>query len=139
MSEIVSNKDAETCLRSCLEAEGFKLSRRRANGETGVDIIATKGDEEYFIEVIGFKKSPPARSRDFYNVFFSAVSRLRDDAKRIAIALPERFGNGMYQRVAQYGEAWKRIGKAFPELEIWLIKCDEPYSYQRSKWNAWLS
>jgi len=30
-------------------------------------------------------------------------------------------------------------GQAFPELEIWLVNCEEPLSYKRSKWNDLLS
>ena len=55
--------------------------------------------------------------------------------QNIVIALPERFGKGLHQRASQYGEAWKRIGKTFPELEIWLINSTEPYSYKRTSWN----
>lgn len=139
MAQLVSNKEAETCLRDCLLVEGYNLTAPRKNGETGVDIIACKGDNKYYIEVIGFKKSPPARSKDFYEIFFRAISRLKDEANQLVIALPERFGNGLNQRAAQYGEAWNRIGKAFPELEIWLIKCDKTKSYSKSKWNDWLT
>ena len=108
-------------------------------GETGVDIVAKKDGKEFCIEVIGFKKSPPQRTRDFCVVFFGAISRLKNGAKNIVIALPERFGSGLHQRASHYGEGWRRIGNAFPELEIWLVRCEEPYSYKRSKWNSWLS
>ncbi|MEK6651540.1 MAG: restriction endonuclease [Nitrospirota bacterium] len=138
MAQIISNSDVEHCLRACLETEGYKLTAIRKNGETGVDLIAKKENEEYYIEVIGFKQSPPARSKDFYEIFFRAISRLKDGAKNIVIALPERFGKGLHQRASQYGEAWKRIGKTFPELEIWLINSTEPYSYKRTSWNNWL-
>lgn len=139
MAQSISNDDVERCLRACLEAEGYKLSPFRKNGETGVDLIAQKGNKKHYIEVIGFKKSGPARSKDFYEIFFRAVSRLKDGAKSIVIALPERFGNGLNQRASQYGVAWKRIGDAFPELEIWLVNCEQPYSYKRTQWNQWLT
>ena len=139
MAQLISSHDAERCLRACLEAEGYKLSSPRKNGETGVDLNASQGNEVYDIEVIGFKESPPARSKDFYEVFFRAISRLKDGAESIVIALPERFGIGLNQRAAHYGEAWKRIGDAFPELEIWLVSCEQPYSYKRKKWNEWSS
>jgi Holliday junction resolvase-like predicted endonuclease len=139
MSQLISNNETERCLRACLEAEGYKLSSPRENGETGVDLIAQKGMEIHYIEVIGFKKYPPARSKDFYEIFFRAVSRIKDGAQSIVIALPERFGNGLKQRAAQYGEAWKRIGDAFPELAIWLVNCEQPFSYKRTTWNEWLT
>lgn len=134
----ISNSLAERTLRNCLEKEGYKLSPERGYGETGVDIIASKNDEIVHIEVIGFKDSPPARTKDFYQAFFQAVSRLKDGARHCVIALPYRFKRGLPQRARQYGIAWKRIGDAFPELEIWIVKCDEPASYERTTWTEWL-
>jgi hypothetical protein len=123
-----------------LKIDGFELSIPRAqNGETGVDLIAQKGDKKYFIEVIGFKKWKSIRAKDFFEAFFRAVSRIKDGAKNIIIALPERFGDGLNQRASQYGVAWERLGTAFPELEIWLVHCDQPYSYTQTKWNKWLT
>ena len=139
MEQTPTNEQIETCLRECLKREGFLLSRRRGMGETGVDIVAAKDEEEYYIEVIGFKKSPPQRTKDFCVAFFGAISRLKDGARDIVIALPERFGNGLHQRANHYGDGWERIGKAFPELQIWLVSCKEPYSYKKMNWNIWLS
>jgi len=134
----ISNSFAERILRNCLDRDGYKLSPEREYGETGVDIVATKKDEMLHIEVVGFKDSPPARSKDFYEVFFRAISRLKDGARHCVIALPERFKRGLPQRARQYGIAWKRIGDAFPELEIWLVNCEEPGSYERTTWAEWL-
>lgn len=140
MNYSVSNHRTEQCLRCCLKIDGFELSIPRAqNGETGVDLIAQKGDKKYFIEVIGFKKWKSIRAKDFFEAFFRAVSRIKDGAKNIIIALPERFGDGLNQRASQYGVAWERLGTAFPELEIWLVHCDQPYSYTQTKWNKWLT
>jgi len=138
MAQLIPSDDVERCLRACLETERYGLSSPRKNGETGVDLIAKKGNEKHFIEVIGFREFPPARSKDFYEVFFRAVSRLDDGAKSLVIALPQRFGRGLNQRASHYGEAWKRIGNAFPELEIWLVNCERP-SYERTSWNHWLA
>jgi uncharacterized protein involved in tellurium resistance len=129
----------ERALRSCLKSEGFNLSRPKEHGETGVDLIAQKGNRKHYIEMIGFQEVPPVRSKQFYEIFFRAVSRLKDGAQSIVIALPERFGNGLNRRASQYGEAWERIGNAFPELEIWLVVCARPYSYRRTRWNDWLT
>lgn len=139
MARTPTNDHTESCLRGCLIQEGFDLSRRRGKGETGVDIKARKDGKEHFIEVIGFKKSPPQRTKDFCVAFFGAISRLKDGARSIVIAIPERFGNGLHQRANHYAEGWERIGSTFPELEIWLVCCEEPYSYKRTKWNSWLS
>jgi hypothetical protein len=133
---LVSNNATEMCLRGLLESKGYKLSPLRANGQTGVDILARRGGETISIEVIGFKKYPPARSKDFYEVFFRAISRIAAGAKHSAIALPRRFQQGLPQRAKQYGESWARIGKTFPELEIWLVDT-ETKLYSRTKWNEW--
>jgi Holliday junction resolvase-like predicted endonuclease len=139
MAQLISSDDVERCLRLCLEAEGYELSTPRKHGEMGVDLIARKRGRKYFIEVIGFKKSGPARSKDFYEVLFRAVSRIKEGAKSIVIAFPEGFCNGLNQRASQYGEAWRRIGNAFPELKIWLVNCEHPYSYKQTSWNSWLT
>lgn len=132
----IANQAIENALRRCLEDEGYSLSTARLNGETGVDILATKVDERLHIEVIGFKDNPPARSKDFYEVFFRAISRLRQGASRIVIALPERFASGLPQRAAVYGDAWLRLGAAFPELEVWLVNHEQP-SIRRATWVEW--
>src|SRR3990167_2657323 len=108
MPSLVSNESTEKCLRLCLEKEGYALTPPRANGQTGVDVLARRGDESIYIEVIGFKKSPPARSKDFYEVFFRSISRVGVGAKRSAIALPRRFEQGLPTRTKQYGESWTR-------------------------------
>lgn len=138
MPSLVPNDVAEDCLRECLTSEGFEVNRPRANGQTGVDVLARRGDEIIHIEVIGFKESPPVRSKDFYEVFFRAISRIGSGAKRSAIALPRRFEQGLPARARQYGSAWIRIGQAFPELEIWLIDT-EAKSYRCTKWDEWAS
>jgi hypothetical protein len=138
MAQLIPSDDVERCLRVCLEAEGYRLSAPRKNGETGVDLIAEKGNDKHFIEVIGFKASGPARARDFFEVFFRAVSRLGDGAESLVIALPQRFARGLNKKASHYGEAWKRIGNAFPELGMWLVHCECPCSYKRTSWNHWL-
>lgn len=137
MPSIITNAAVESCLREILTREGFTLNQTRALGENGVDIVATCADETVFVEVIGFKSSGPARSRDFYEAFFRVVSRLRDGAKKLAIALPTRAATGLPARAGQYGEAWLRIGRAFPELEIWLVDLNAG-AYKRTPWNSWL-
>lgn len=139
MAQLIPNNEVERVLRICLRKDSYKLSSPRKHGETGVDLIAQKGNKKHFIEVIGFQGAKSERSKQFYEIFFRSISRLKDGAKSIVIALPERFGNGLNQRASQYGEAWTRIGEAFPELEIWLVNCEQPYSYNRTKWNDWLT
>jgi hypothetical protein len=136
MPALVSNDATEQCLRHCLKLQGYELNPARANGQTGVDVLAHRGDETIYIEVIGFKESPPARSKDFFEVFFRAISRIGAGAKRSAIALPRRFEQGLPARAGQYGKSWTRIGDAFPELEVWLVDTDAK-SYRCTTWNEW--
>lgn len=137
MPAIVKNEDAEDCLRELLEAQGYELNLPRAYGETGVDILATKDNEEWHIEVTGYKSSGPARAKDFYEAFFRIVSRLNDGATHCVIALPEQAGAGLPARARQHRIAWTRIAQAFPELEIWLVDV-ENRGYQRTSWIDWL-
>ena len=137
MSQIIKNEDIEKSLRKRLEDEGYTLSKLRNWGETGVDILATKDGETFHIEVIGYKSSGPARAKDFYEVFFRAVSRLNDGATHCVIALPNLFEKGLPQRVKQHEIAWKRIGDVFPELEIWLIDVENK-TYKKTGWMSWL-
>ncbi len=133
---VVSNVDTETCLRKLLEGEGFSMTPMRAHGETGVDILASKPGEEIHIEVIGYKKTGPARAKDFYEAFFRAISRLKDGARRCVIAVPHLAEVGLPARARQYGFAWTRIGRAFPELDIWLIDTVTS-AYRKTSWNEW--
>ena len=133
-----TNKQTETVLRAVLEAEGYALSDERPYGGTGTDVVASRGEERLHIEVIGFKSSPPARSSDFFQVFFRAVSRLNLNATTCVMALPARFEQGLPRRVSQYTVAWERIAKAFPELQIWLVDTDAG-AIERTGWSDWLT
>ncbi len=137
MALSVTGKEVESVLRELLPGEGYEIRNpRRKFGETGADIIARKGTVDIYIECIGFQDHPPTRSKQFYEAFFRAISRLKNGAHRCVMALPVRFGRGMDQRARQYGEAWKRIGDAFPELEVWLVNVDKN-TYEEHKWNEW--
>lgn len=114
MACIITSEQVDDPVRAVLSREGFAVSASRRPGETAVDLIATRSDERWFIETIAYKAQPWQRSYDFYASFFRAMSRLKDGATRIAIALPADFGNGMRQRAAHYGEGWRRIGVTFP-------------------------
>jgi hypothetical protein len=52
MPSIVRSAEAEFSIRKHLASMGYALSPERANGETGVDILATRGEEVIHIEVI---------------------------------------------------------------------------------------
>lgn len=138
MPAIITNPETENCLRKLLEKEGYSLSDAKTSGQTGTDIIATRKNEELYIEVIGYKKSPPARAKDFYEVFFRVVSRLNNrNCKSCIIALPDNFKTGLPQRVKQHEVAWNRIADVFPELEIWLVDTINN-RYIKTYWKDWL-
>lgn len=133
----VSNSDVESCLRRCLESEGFTLSPNRAFGENGVDILARKEDQEYQIEVIGYKQAGPMRAKDFYEAFFKAVARLDQGAKRCVIAQASNAKVGLPARAAQRKTAWLRIGETFPEVELWFVDTSAG-TYERTTWRQWV-
>jgi hypothetical protein len=136
VSAIISSKEVERVVRNELLNQGYEISKERGHGETGADLIARRKGEKLCVEAIAFKQPAPARSKDFYEVFFRAVSRLKDDATLCVIALPSRFGMGLKQRAKAIGPAWCRIGESFPELEIWLVNTTED-SIDRNDWNSW--
>ena len=120
--KLVGAQAVEAVVRRHLRDGGFTLSKPRTHGETGCDLIATKGGMRFFIEVIGFQSKGPTRSKEFYECFFRTISR--DKGKhgdRLVMALPTRFANGMAKRKQQYGIAWDKIGKAFPNLDLWYV------------------
>ena len=106
MAALVTSKEVEAIVRSTLAREGYKTSVERGYGETGTDVIAERRDELLHIEAIAFKSSPPARAKDFYEVFFRAVSRLDDGVTACVIALPSRFGMGLPQRARAMRGSW---------------------------------
>lgn len=134
---IITSESVDNAVRSVLAADGYIVSASRRHGENGVDLLATKGRRRWYIETIAFHTSPSKRASDFYQAFFRAISRLQHGAKRIAIALPQRFAQGLPQRAAHHGEGWRRLGITFPELEIWLVDCARP-SLERTRWSDWL-
>jgi hypothetical protein len=136
MPSIVPNKKIEDVLRKLLTSEGYSLSKPKAYGETGTDIVAEKRSSKHHIEVIAYKSSGPARAKDFFQAFFRVISRIKEGASSCVIAMPKEAERGLPARASQYGESWIRIGKAFPELEIWLVDTLGD-SYRRTKWNDW--
>ena len=130
----MTNKAVEKSLRSQLRINGYKLlSDPKKNGETGEDLIAEKDNRITVFEIIGYKTNGPARSLDFYQVFFRAISRIdKFENAKIVIALCSNFQRGMKQRTDQYGSSWIKIGNAFPEIEVWFVKDEE---INASSWN----
>ena len=137
MATPVSNKVVERTLRAILEHEGFSLSPPKAHGQNGVDIEATRGEETYHIEVIGYKKVGAVRAKDFFQGFFRAISRLNDGAERCVLALAHQAKRGLPRRAKVHEVGWQRIGAAFPELEIWLVDTNRNM-YEPTRWGHWV-
>ena len=130
-----SNADTIQALREALEREGYALGKIKSEGEQGTDISARRGDEYLAIEVIAYKSSGPARRKDFFEAIFGAFSRLNDHPRptRIGVAISKEAQVGFQTRVNNIGEAWDRVGVAFPELHFWFV--DVPgKTYELKKW-----
>ena len=126
MAKLVEAGDVEQVIRGHLEGKGYILSPPKKRGQTGADIIAKHGRSTCFVEVIGFQSHPPTRSREFYEAFFRAISRDRDNLDDVlALGLPRRFKDGMRQRKQQYPVAWEKLGKAFPNLRLWYVDVEQ--------------
>lgn len=135
---VISNTDTENCLREVLESEGYRLNSKKGLGRLGPDIKAVKENEILHIEVIGYAESGLERVGDFYEAFFSSLSRLNDkDCRHCIIAMPLQSKKLMPIRAKMHKVAWKRIAEVFPELEIWLVDIENK-KYQRTAWISWL-
>ena len=137
--ESVANEAVVDALRTALQKQGYKVSPRRPFGAHGADVIAEKDDEKVVVEVIGYKSAGPSRRSDFAVAFWVAIGRVDDyPGAQVAIAMPSQFGEGLGARLDPRRAAWKRIGKAFPELEIWLVDVLNK-DYERYPWMQLLS
>jgi hypothetical protein len=136
MALSITGQQVEVVVRQFLANKGFGLSPPLTRGQTGPDILARKSPEVLAIECIGFQDVPPLRSKQFYEAFFRAISRLRDGATQCIMALPVRFGNGMDRRARHYGMAWQRIANIFPELRIWLVNT-KTGEVEQHTWGDW--
>ena len=85
MPELIGANEVEQVIRRYLEGNGCSVSLSRKWGETGADIIATRGKSTWFVEVIGFQSNKSIRSRKFYEAFFRAISRDRGNPNDILI------------------------------------------------------
>jgi hypothetical protein len=120
--KLVEAGDVERVVRKYLEENGYSLTSPKEYGQTGVDIIAKRGESTCFVEIIGFQSHPPTRSREFYEAFFRIISRDRNNPHdHLVLALPKRFKDGMKQRKQHYSVAWDKLAKAFPNLKLWYV------------------
>jgi len=132
--EVVANEAVVDALRAALQRDGYSVLPKRPFGAQGVDIVAEKGGERVVAEVIGYKVAGPSRRSDLAVAFWAAIGRVDEypDAK-VAIALPSQFIQGFGARLDSRRGACKRIGVAFPELEVWFVDV-ALQSYERHPW-----
>ena len=96
------------------------------------DIIAEKDDMHLYVEVIGFKSSPKAATRDFYEVFFRAFAQLEQpDSEYIIIAMPIQFLQDMKKRIESMKNAWVRLCIAFPEIRVYFVDLKNDKIYKK--------
>ena len=137
MALLVKGRQVESVVRTLLRQKGYKLKNKKLrHWEHGADILAEKNGSQVAIECIGYQENNSTRSRQFYEVFFRVLSRIGKGFSECVIALPEEFRKGMDRRARQYGEAWQRIGKTFPELKIWFVDVAKK-NYAPKPWGFW--
>ena len=66
----------------------------------GSDIIATKGDEKWIIEVKGPGSRQPMRVNYFISILGETLQRMNDDKARYSIAFPD---------LEQYRKLWDKL------------------------------
>jgi hypothetical protein len=134
----IKKSEIEDTLRNLLEYEGYKLNKKTGLEKLGSDIKASMDDKDWYIEIIQNQESGVERIQNFFQAFFQALSRLNNKGcKHIVIAMPQNMRKILPVRAKIYKVAWKRIAKAFPELEIWLVDT-ETKKYQKTSWIYWL-
>jgi hypothetical protein len=132
--EVVANEAVVDALRAALQKKGYSILPKRPFGAQGADIVAEKGDEKVVAEVIGYKVAGPSRRSDFAVAFWAAIGRVDQYPNaKVAIALPSQFIQGFGARLDSRRGVWKRIGTAFPELEIWFVDVTRQ-DYERCLW-----
>ena len=132
--EAVANEAVVDALRAALQKKGYSLLPKRPFGAQGADIVAEKGDEKVVAEVIGYKVAGPSRRSDFAVAFWAAIGRVDQHPNaKVAIALPSQFRQGFGARLDSRRGMWKRMGTAFPELEILFVDV-KLQNYERCTW-----
>lgn len=134
----MTNDETTSAANKYLKSNNFKnieVIPKNNTGKTGPDITAKKGRKTYYIEVIGYKGKGPARSIDFNKAFVQAISRFNGKANQVlVIAMPDEYLKGLNQRIKAWGGAWKRIGDAFPRLQLWFF--DKKTLTKDGQWNS---
>ena len=117
------------------------LLHKKSRGDNrGPDRVLERNGKRYYLEAIGWTEKPRGKNQsDFWKAFSQAIARLNKKSQWgqpdiSVILLPFKFSNGWQDRVSQLGEeVWLRIGKAFPELEIWFVSNRKCYEFAWSR------
>jgi len=118
-----SNNQTEKALRAALGSEGKAiLEPMKKIGETGPDIIVRDESDEIVVEVIPYKQNAVSRKQSFMCGLYTVLSRLDPQGrKKVALAMPQQFKDGLPKRIANACEYFARLSKACPELEFWFV------------------
>lgn len=144
MACIIKQGDVIKKIREFYGENNCSLPQKSPSDDRGPDLILKKDGLTYYIEAIAFNENKGKNQSDFWKAFAQAISRLNPKqnwgeakkANKIVIALPYRFKNGWESRVAIHGkDVWRRIGDAFPELQIWFVETDKLGKPKSYSWN----
>ncbi|MBK8395324.1 MAG: hypothetical protein IPL26_08790 [Leptospiraceae bacterium] len=128
----IKRKFVEELVRKKLDNQGFKMNFHKKQIDVMPDIIAEKDNITLYIEVIGFKSSPKAATRDFYEVFFRAFTQLEHpDSEYIVIAMPIQYLQDMKKRIETMKNAWVRLCIAFPEIRVYFVDIKNEKIYKK--------
>ena len=128
----IKRKYVEELVRKKLDSQGYKMNHHQDRVGVSPDIIAEKDDVVLYVEVIGFKSSARAATRDFYEVFFRAFAQLEQpDSDQIIIAMPIQFLKDMKKRTESMKNGWVRLCIAFPEITVYFVDLKQEKIYKK--------
>ncbi len=128
----IKRKHVEELVRKKLDSQGYKMNHHKENVGVSPDIIAEKDDVVLYVEVIGYKSSSKASSRDFYEVFFRAFAQLEQlDSEHIIIAMPIQYLTDMKKRIESMKNAWVRLCIGFPEITVYFVDLKQDKIYKK--------
>ncbi len=128
----IKKKHVEEIVRRKLDSQGYKMNHHREEVGIQPDIIAEKDNTILYVEVAGYKTSPRAASRDFYEVFFRAFAQLEQiDSDNIVIALPIQYLHDMKKRIESMKNGWVRLCIGFPEISVYFVDIKNDKIYKK--------
>lgn len=95
----LSEDELKETIAAWLLADGWE-SKIAWGKQRGVDILALRGDERWFIEVKGIGSRPEMRVNYFIGILGETLQRMNDQDAKYSIALPD---------VPQFRRLWQRL------------------------------